>query len=99
MEENTAPPSAPVPPPPPPPLAPAPPVIVPPSPAPPQPRKGRGWMVVAFVLFILLGLSMVWHFVGYITGPFRSRGHYTRTVGPKLEEVLVEDNDAYSKIA
>ena len=57
-------------------------------------------MVVALVLFVLLGLSVLFN-IGNIAGSV-FRGHnvrYTRTVGPRLDEVIYEDNDSANKIA
>jgi protease-4 len=87
--------------PPPPVFIPPPPVIVPPS----QPRpakRGRGWMIFAIILIVLLGLSMLVNlsqFAGNVmhrtAGPMNS----ARYVGPRLDEAIVEDNDAANKIA
>src|SRR5271165_4675368 len=104
MEENTPassdtpctnpPPPPPVEPPaaPPPPLSP-PPVIAPPGP-PTRPRRRYGWMVFAIILLLLLGISVLMnlsHFVGGFTPMSVSRA---RPAGPRLEEVVTEDNDA-----
>ena len=99
MEENAPPLSATPPPaaPPPPPLTP-PPVIVPPSSTPPR-RRGRGWMILALVLLVLLGISVLAN-LGHLLGSFApmkmARIH---SAGPRLEEVVTEDNDAAAKIA
>jgi len=86
----------------PPPLTP-PPVITPPPPA--KPRKSRGWMIVAIILFVLLGFSwlvMITQGISHaFTGSF-NRGLKTasaREVGPKLDEGILEDNDSKYKIA
>jgi protease-4 len=99
MEEN-APPLSATPPPAassPPPLTP-PPVIVPPSSTPPR-RRGRGWMILALVLLVLLGISVLAN-LGHLLGSFApmkmARIH---SAGPRLEEVVTEDNDAAAKIA
>jgi protease-4 len=105
MEENTPPPSyapytnPPAPPPvappaapPPPPLSP-PPVIAPPAP-PTPPRRRYGWMIFAVILLLLLGISVLVnlsHFVGGFSPIAVTRA---RTAGPRLEEVVTEDNDA-----
>src|SRR6266481_6189091 len=93
MEENAPPPSNT-----PPPVQP-PPMLAPPSS--PQPRRrGRGWMVVAFVLFVLLAISMLYNVGNFASNLFRGRSvKYTRTVGPRLEEVIYEDNESGNKIA
>jgi protease-4 len=93
MDENAPPPINP-----PPPVAP-PPLIVPPSPTPPS-RRGRGWMVLAIVLLVLLGISMLFNAGSFFEGMLHGRSiKYTRTAGPRLEEVVYEDNDAANKIA
>ena len=72
------------------------------SPLQPRPRKSRGWMVFAIVLLVLLCVSVLLNFGQFVSGlmPMRAaRLGATETVGPKLDEVLLEDNDASSKIA
>jgi protease-4 len=100
MEENVPPPINATPPaqPPPAPLAP-PPLIKSPASGQP-PRRGRGWMVLALVLLVLLAISVILnigHFAGNLLHGRSAK--YTRTVGPRLEEVIYEDNDAANKIA
>jgi protease-4 len=98
MEENAPPPINTPPSAPPPPQA-APPMITPPMQGRPT-RSGRGWMVLALVLFLLLGLSVLYN-IGHLAGNV-FRGHsvkYTHTVGPRLDEVIYEDNDSGNKIA
>lgn len=57
-------------------------------------------MIVALVLFVLLALSMLYNVGNFATNLFRGRSvKYTRTVGPRLDEVIYEDNDAGNKIA
>src|SRR5215831_14850439 len=92
MDTNEAPPfSAP------PPLSP-PPVIVPPTP-PPPPRRSRGWMILAIVLLVFLAISLLGNFGQFVSGVVPVASVRTRTAGPKLDEVLMEDNDADKKIA
>lgn len=57
-------------------------------------------MIVAVILFVLFGISMLFN-LGNIAGSvFHGKSvRYTRTVGPRLDEVLYEDNDAGNKIA
>src|SRR5260221_1943843 len=100
MEENTPPPLNPVsPPPPPPPLPPSPPVIIA-APPPPPPRRGRGWMVAALILLVLLVISFGYNVVSNITnGLVSPKTRHARQGGPKLEEIVSEDNDASDKIA
>ena len=75
-----------------------PPVIVPPPPAKP-PRKSRGWMVFALILLVLLCFSVLLNFGTLVEKTFSIKGVHSRTAGPRLEEVVLEDNDAASKIA
>jgi protease-4 len=90
MEENA-------PPPPPPPLTP-PPVIVPPASTPPR-RRGRGWMIVALVLLVLLGISVLANMSHFLSGLVPMKAARSNSVGPRLEEASTEDNGASSKIA
>jgi len=87
----------------PPPLTP-PPIITPPPAA--KPRKSRGWMIFAIILLVLLAFSLLGNFTQFISHAFSSgfsRGSFrtsmAREVGPRLEECLLKDNDARSKIA
>ncbi|HTX20688.1 MAG TPA: signal peptide peptidase SppA [Candidatus Aquilonibacter sp.] len=81
--------------PPPPPVIAAPPLS--------KPRKSRGWMVVAIVLFVLLGFSWLVIIVQGISHALNFNGGLqtlnAREVGPKLEECLLEDNGSRDKIA
>src|SRR5258708_17590651 len=89
----------------PPPLTP-PPIIA----APPQkPRKSRGWMIFAIILIVLLCFSLFGNFVqaifshalGGLSGGL-NRGFAPRAMreaGPRLDEVLLKDNDSHNKIA
>src|SRR6267143_5853896 len=85
------------PPPPPPPPMPPPPVMAPLSP--PPRRKSRGWMIFALVLVVLLGISVLMNIGHMFESLFTIKGVRTHTVGPRLDEVVLEDNDASSKIA
>jgi protease-4 len=100
MEENVPPPINTPPPaqPPTPALAP-PPVIKSPASGQP-PRRGRGWMVLALILLVLLAVSVIFN-IGHFAGNLlRGRNaKYTRSVGPRLEEAIYEDNDSANKIA
>jgi protease-4 len=88
----------------PPPMAP-PPVIVAPQPS--RPSKGRGWMIVAIVLIVLLAFSLFGNFVQAISRAISLPGGFDRgfksramrEAGPRLDEVLLKDNDARNKIA
>ena len=86
----------------PPPLTP-PPIIAPP---PAKPRKSRGWMIVAIILLVLLAFSLLGNFTQFVTRAFNagfSRGGFrtslARESGPRLEEYMLKDDDASSKIA
>src|SRR6185436_5673945 len=95
--DTTSPPTFNDPPPPLPPLPP-PPVMAPPPPPRPS-RRGRGWMIFAFVLIVLLGISVLMNLGHMVESLFTIKGVRTHTVGPRLDEVVLEDNDASSKIA
>jgi protease-4 len=84
------------PPPPAPPFVSSPPVI---SAPPPKPaRKSRGWMVAAIILFLLLMFSVVLN-LGSVFSLASLDGVRPRSAGPRLDEVLIEDNDSRNKIA
>jgi protease-4 len=102
MEENVPPPiNAPpvqAPPAPPPSLAP-PPLLKSPGGGQP-PRRGRGWMVLALVLLVFLGISLLYNISNFAGNILHGRSaKYSHTVGPRLEEVVYEDNDSANKIA
>ena len=61
-------------------------------------------MVFAIILLVLLGLSMLINFSQFVRSVTRVGGSgalasRTRDVGPRLDEAVIEDNDASSKIA
>jgi len=63
-------------------------------------------MVFAIILFVLLAFSLLGNFMQLVSRAFGSgisRGSFrtsmAREVGPRLEECLLKDNDAHSKIA
>src|SRR2546422_10114072 len=97
MDENASPPPV-YTTPPPPPLPPPPPVIVAPASTPPS-RRGRGWMVFAIILLVLLAFSLFGNVSSLVGNLVFSKGKHVRSVGPRLEEVITEDNDASDKIA
>src|SRR5580692_5576058 len=88
----------------PPPLIP-PPVITPPPPS--RPPRNRGWMVVAIILIVLLAFSLFGNFTQAVSHALSFNNAFDRTfkngtarqVGPRLDEVILEDNDARNKIA
>ena len=55
-------------------------------------------MIFALVLLLLLALSALLNF-GLIGRSFSVKGIHDRTAGPRLEEVVMEDNNARDKIA
>jgi protease IV len=55
-------------------------------------------MVLAIILFAMLSLSVLVNFSQLVSGLGTVKGVHTRMAGPRLEEVLLEDNDASSKI-
>ena len=77
---------------------PPPPVFVPMGKPAPQ-KKGRGWMIAAIILLLLLGVSVLMNFGQMISSISNISSGTTRTPGPRLEEVTVEDHDASDKIA
>lgn len=88
---------------PPPPLPPqSPPPIIAPQPS-PRSGKGRGWMVVAIVVIVLLCLSVFFNFAQLASRAFSFSNNFTpmadREAGPQLQEVTLKDNDASDKIA
>src|SRR5262245_7702189 len=95
MESNEIPPSYPPPPPlgAPPPMAPPP--LIAPTVQPRPPGKGRGWMILAFVLLGFLLLSMLTNF-GQLT---EKAGRGGSTIGPRLDEAILENNHSSDKIA
>ncbi len=88
---------------PPPPAYTPPPIIVPPG-QPRRPKRGRGWMVFAIILLVLLGLSMLVNlsqFVGSAMHGSRSAISLNggKENGPRLDETVLEDNKSSDKIA
>jgi protease-4 len=88
--------------------APTPPGMVPPPPPvitaqPSQPRRGRGWMIFAIILLVLLLISLFGNFAQLVSQALSFKGGLSsgisREVGPSLDECLIKDNDASSKIA
>jgi protease-4 len=113
MDENTTPPPTQAPPafspppsavppsataPPPPVVPPPPPIIVPSAPSPMR-KGGRGWMIVALILLVLLAFSMLSNIRGFARNFVSSGGRHIHSSGPRLDEVIVEDNDSPNKIA
>jgi protease-4 len=84
-----------------PPLLMPPPVIAPPPP--PKPRRSRGWMITTIILFVLLVFSVFVIFTQFISSALSFndgfKGGITREMGPRLDEYVLQDNDAANKIA
>ncbi len=56
-------------------------------------------MIFAIVLLVLLGLSVLGNFSSLMGNLLYTKGKHVRAGGPRLEEVITEDNDASDKIA
>jgi protease-4 len=56
-------------------------------------------MIFALILLVLLGFSMLSNFGHYASNLMRGKPVSARASGPRLEEVLTEDNEAFDKIA
>src|SRR5208282_4675591 len=78
-----------------------PPVISPPLP--PKPRRSRGWMIFAIILLVLLFISLFGNLTQFVSRMLSFNNGFrptmVRDIGPKLEECVLEDNDAHYKIA
>jgi protease IV len=74
-----------------------PPTITPPPPTPP--KKRRGWMIVAIIALALLAVSFLLNIGHALESMFRIDGAGSHAAGPRIEEMLVEDNDSKNKIA
>jgi protease-4 len=97
MESNEVPPSFSAPAPPPPPFG-TPPLITPSSQSRPS-KRGRGWMIIALLLLVLLVISVLANFGQLASSVGHLKGVHTRMAGPRLDEALLEDNGASEKIA
>jgi protease-4 len=85
-------------------FVPPPPVITPEPPS--RPRKRRGWMIAAIILFLLLGLSLLGNLTQFVSRALsfrhglRSEAFGTaRDIGPKFDEYTLENNHSANKIA
>jgi protease-4 len=83
-------------------VPPPPPPVITPSPT-PKPRRSRGWMIFAIILLVLLLISLFGNFAWVVSRALNFKGGLgngiSREVGPNLDECLLKDNDASSKIA
>lgn len=83
-----------------PPPLPPPPVIQPPPP--PKPRKSNAWKIILLVVVVVVVVGGGLAALGLVSslGSFANiQTPYHQAAGPRLDEVLVEDNDASVKIA
>jgi protease-4 len=68
----------------------------------PQKSKGRGWMIVALLLLVMLAGSMLFNFVSAFGGldlDGLSLGQPRLKAGPNLVEVLVREGESSDKLA
>ena len=93
--QPAAPPPAPIPPP----LPNRPPPVISAAPAARPPRRGSGWKISAIVLLVLLALSFVFNLRHVAREVLSAKGTDSRAVGPRLEEVVLKEGNAASKIA
>jgi len=56
-------------------------------------------MILAFILLVLLIVSVLANFGQLASGTGTVKGVHARTAGPRLDEVILEDNDAANKTA
>lgn len=58
-------------------------------------------MVFAIILLVLLAVSVLYNIGSFARGAFQGAGgrYYAREAGPRLDEVLTEDNESPNKIA
>lgn len=71
---------------------------MPPPPSRP-PRKGRGWMFLALILFVLLGLSLLMNFSHFVSSALSVGGMSHKHAGPRLDEVVLEEHGGGHKLA
>ena len=83
---------------PPPPINRRPPPIIAPLPAPRPAKSGAGWMVFAIILVVLLAFSLLLNLRHAAVSVAGVRIKPAHTSGPRLEEVVVRDDDASDKI-
>jgi protease-4 len=65
----------------------------------PKPRKSWGWMILALVLLLMLGVSVLFNIGQLFSGLSTIPTTRHQLGGPRLQEVLIENNDAAAKIA
>jgi protease IV len=85
--------------------APPPPFTTPPviGAPPPRPGKGRGWMIFAIILIVVLCVSVFINFVLVVSHAMHLSNNFQpaadHEAGPQLEEAMIKDNEAENKIA
>jgi len=68
----------------------------------PPPRRSNGWRIVAFLLVVALGISLLGNLVlslGSVSGGATATQRHGRHSGDHLVEAVLEDNDTRDKIA
>jgi protease IV len=56
-------------------------------------------MVFAIILLVLLAFSLLYNLGNFASGMVHPAGRFARTSGPRLDEVIAEDNSAANKVA
>lgn len=56
-------------------------------------------MILAIILLVMLGISMLYNLGNFAGRLLQPTAKYTRSTGPRLEEIVYEDNDSANKIA
>jgi protease-4 len=69
------------------------------APQSPAPKRGRGWMVFAIILLVLLVISMLMNLGQFASGLGGVATGHGRMAGPRLDEAILVDNNAPEKIA
>lgn len=82
-----------------PPTPPPPPLIAAPVGSKPA-KRGRGWMILALILMVMLAISVLMN-LGSLASGFvpQTRTVASHVAGPRFDEVIREDNGARNKIA
>ena len=65
----------------------------------PRQSKGRGWMVAAIILLLLLGLSVLFNVGQMFSGVSNLSSGHSRGAGPRLEEITLKSGASGDKIA
>ncbi len=83
----------------PPPHYPTPPPVIAPSAPPTPPRKGCGSRIFLWVVVLLFLLSLLGNVAQFLGGLVPGSARHSHAGGPRIEESVMEDNDAAEKIA